>query len=156
MHPLVPTEVGELSVRFQADFANEGLYAAVYVSVLFKTARSRKCLPTFRTGMRSCTSMLGTNVALQVTWVGESFVTIFAEEGPFIIMVRFLVLHEGRLPGEGHGAVRTLEFPSLSIIIPLTGPAFSLYFLSVFLWWSITSGIFWTWWHISLMFNRGM
>jgi hypothetical protein len=72
------TKVGELGVRLETDFTLERLNTAVDVLVLFQSARCRKGLSAFSTSMTSSADMLGSYMALQVAWISEDFVAVFA------------------------------------------------------------------------------
>lgn len=101
VHPLVATEVGELGVRLETDFADEGLDAAVDVRVLLEPAGRGEGLITLRAGMRTGSRVLGAQVPLQVAGIGKSLVAVIAEKQLVVPEVGILVFHEFRFPSEG-------------------------------------------------------
>lgn len=80
MHSLVATEIRELGVCFETDFALEWLYTAVDVLMLLQTARCRKGLSAFSTGVAPGSYMLGSYMTLKVAWIGEDLVAILTAE----------------------------------------------------------------------------
>ena len=78
MHSLVTAEVGELGVALEANLASERLHAAVNVRVLLQPAARGKCLSTFGTSVAASPHVARANVPLQVAWVGEHLVAVFA------------------------------------------------------------------------------
>ena len=111
MHPLVPAQVGKLSVGFVTDFASEWFYAAVNVSVLFQARRCCESFAAFgacvgsgadmrssgkklkimntrrlcrdKTSFKPCTwIVLVPYMSLEVRWIGEYFIAIFAWKSP--------------------------------------------------------------------------
>ena len=58
VHPLVPTEIGELGVRLKADLALEGLNGAVDVLMLLQTAGGREGLAAIYACVTSGAMML--------------------------------------------------------------------------------------------------
>lgn len=80
MHSLVATEIGELGVCFETDFTLEWLDTAVDVLMLLQTARCRKGLSTFSTGVAPGSYMLGSYMALKVAWIGEDLVAVLTAE----------------------------------------------------------------------------
>ena len=89
MHPLVTTQVGELSVCFQTDLALEGLDAAVNVLVLLQAARCCKRLPALRARVAPGPNVLRPDVPLEIAWVCEHLVTVLARK-------RFAVLLQSK------------------------------------------------------------
>ena len=64
MHALVTTQVGELRVRLETDFALERLDAAVDVLMLLQAARCRERLAAFGARKRARARMVGADVLL--------------------------------------------------------------------------------------------
>ena len=90
VHPLVPAQVGELSVGFVADLAPEGLHGAVDVSVLLQPAGRGECLPALRAGVAPGPNMRGPDVTLQVARVGEHLVAVLTREPPELSVNHFV------------------------------------------------------------------
>lgn len=103
MHPLVPTQVGELRVGLQAHLAGEWLDAAVDVRVLLQTTGRRKSLSALRARVAPGALVLRANVAVQVAGIREALSTVFAGIHPVAVM-GCLVLDQIRFPVEASTA----------------------------------------------------
>lgn len=71
MHALVPAQVRELGVRFEAHLALERLDRRVDVGVLLETRRGRKGFATLGAGVTARTDVVGADVPLEVRRIGE-------------------------------------------------------------------------------------
>lgn len=99
VHPLVATQIGELSVGLVAHLAPEGLDAAVDVGVLLEAGGGGECLAALWTGVTPGPHMRGPDVPLEVAGVSEHFVAILAGEPPELT-VNHLVSEQVWPPGE--------------------------------------------------------
>ena len=99
VHPLVATQIGELSVGLVAHLAPEGLHAAVDVGVLLEAGGGGECLAAFWTGVTPGPHMRGPDVPLEVAGVGEHFVAILAGKPPELT-VNHLVSEQVWPPGK--------------------------------------------------------
>ena len=99
VHPLVATQIGELSVGLVAHLAPEGLHAAVDVGVLLEAGGGGECLAALRTGVTPGPHMRGPDVPLEVAGVSEHFVAILAGKPPELT-VNHLVSEQVWPPGK--------------------------------------------------------
>ena len=99
VHPLVATQIGELSVGLVAHLAPEGLDAAVDVGVLLEAGGGGECLAALWTGVAPGPHMRGPDVPLEVAGVSEHFVAILAGKPPELT-VNHLVSEQVWPPGE--------------------------------------------------------
>ncbi len=87
MHALVPTQIGELSIRLQADLTLKWLHGAVDMLMLFQATRGRKGLSAISASVASCTDVLAADVPLKVAGVGEYLVAILAGKCSHTILI---------------------------------------------------------------------
>ena len=78
VHSLVSTEVGELGVRLETDFALEWLDTAVDVLVLFQATRRCKRLAAFRAREWPRSRVIGADVLLQLVRMRERLRAVLA------------------------------------------------------------------------------
>ena len=78
VHSLVTTQVGELRVRLETDFALERLDAAVDVLMLLQAARCRKRLAAFGARKRASARMVGADVFLKAVRMRECIAAVLA------------------------------------------------------------------------------
>lgn len=72
VHALVPAEIGELGVGLEADFALEGLDAAVDVGVLLESGTGCEGLAALGAGVAAGTNVMSSNVPLEIRRIGEN------------------------------------------------------------------------------------
>lgn len=71
MHALVPAEIRELRVGFEAHLALERLHRRVNVRVLLETRRGREGFSALGTRVTAGADVMGANVSLKIRRVGE-------------------------------------------------------------------------------------
>lgn len=71
VHALVPAQVRELGVRFEADLALERLHRRMDVSVLLEAGRGGECFAALGTRVTPGADVMGSNVSLEVRWIRE-------------------------------------------------------------------------------------
>ena len=86
VHPLVPAEVRELCICLKADLALERLHRRVDVLVLLQAGRRGERLAAVGARVRPGADVRRTDVALQVAWVGERLVAVFAGERRLLLL----------------------------------------------------------------------
>lgn len=109
VHPFVTAQIGKLSVRFETHFTLEWFDATVNVGVLLEAAGRGESLSTFRTGVRSSSYVLRSNMPLKITGIGEDFVAVFARITS-AVFVRALMTQKIRFPTEDFRTLVTFVF----------------------------------------------
>jgi hypothetical protein len=71
MHALVPAEVRELRVGFEAHLALERLHRRVNVRVLLEARRGREGFSALGTSVTTGADVMCSNVSLEIRWIGE-------------------------------------------------------------------------------------
>ena len=99
MHSFMATKIGKLGITFVANFTSKGFYTAVDMCMLLETRTGCKCLATLRTCMASSSNMVCAYMSLEVAWISENFVAVFAWKSSILSMNHFMAKKVGT-PGE--------------------------------------------------------
>lgn len=89
MHALVTTQIRELRVRFETNFALKRFHRRMNVRVLLQTRLCGKCFTAFGTRMTAGTDVTIANVSLQIRWVGEYLWAIEKRERKTLYLLIF-------------------------------------------------------------------
>jgi hypothetical protein len=118
VHAFVTTEVRELGVSFETDFAPEWLDTGVDVCVLLQPRTGGERLSTLGTGVTAGADVLGADVSLEIRWIGEDFATGFTDVSAGVVVCNLMSDQIG-LP--------VVDFGTLSaLVLLLTATRFSV------------------------------